>query len=100
MRQGAVTKEQKAEIKADLEKMDAVETVHFETVDEAYKHYQEQFGDSPMAGNITPDQMQESFRVKLDDPQKYKVVATAFAGRDGVQSVQDQRSILDNLSSS
>ncbi|MEU0129322.1 MULTISPECIES: permease-like cell division protein FtsX [unclassified Streptomyces] len=94
---GAVTADQKKEIKADLEKMEAVESVQFETVDEAYKHYQEQFGDSPMAGNITPDQMQESFRVKLDDPQKYKVVATAFAGRDGVQSVQDQRSILDNL---
>ncbi|ARF62042.1 MULTISPECIES: permease-like cell division protein FtsX [Streptomyces] len=94
---GAVTKEQKDQIKTDLEKMEAVETVHFETADEAYKHYQEQFGDSPMAGNITPDQMQESYRVKLDDPQKYKVVATAFAGRDGVQSVQDQRSILDQL---
>ncbi|MEU1794814.1 permease-like cell division protein FtsX [Streptomyces californicus] len=94
---GAVTKEQKDQIKIDLEKMEAVETVHFETADEAYKHYQEQFGDSPMAGNITPDQMQESYRVKLDDPQKYKVVATAFAGRDGVQSVQDQRSILDQL---
>ncbi|MFD4695459.1 permease-like cell division protein FtsX [Streptomyces sp. NPDC058463] len=94
---GAVTAQQKKEIEADLKKMDAVEKVSFETVDEAYKHYQEQFGDSPMAGNITPDQMQESFRVKLDDPQKYKVVATAFAGRDGVQSVQDQRSILDNL---
>ncbi|MFD9499092.1 permease-like cell division protein FtsX [Streptomyces sp. NPDC060035] len=94
---GAVTAQQKKEIEADLKKMDAVEKVDFETVDEAYKHYQEQFGDSPMAGNITPDQMQESFRVKLDDPQKYKVVATAFAGRDGVQSVQDQRSILDNL---
>ena len=40
---------------------------------------------------ITPDQMQESFRVKLKDPEKYKVVATAFAGRDGVQSVQDQK---------
>ena len=25
------------------------------------------------------------------------MVATAFAGRDGVQSVQDQRSILENL---
>ncbi|MFD9780150.1 permease-like cell division protein FtsX [[Kitasatospora] papulosa] len=95
---GAVTAEQKKEIKADLEKMEAVQKpVLFENVDEAYKHYQEQFGDSPMAGNITPDQMQESFRVKLKDPQKYKVVATAFAGRDGVQSVQDQRSILDNL---
>jgi cell division transport system permease protein len=94
---GAVTAEQKKEIEADLHKMDAVDTVTLESVDEAYKHYQEQFGDSPMAGNITPDQMQESFRVKLHDPKKYKVVATAFAGRDGVQSVQDQRSILDNL---
>ncbi|WP_299528034.1 permease-like cell division protein FtsX [uncultured Streptomyces sp.] len=94
---GAVTDEQKKEIKKDLDEMAAVDTVTFETVDEAYKHYQEQFGDSPMAGNITPDQMQESYRVKLHDPTKYKVVATAFAGRDGVQSVQDQRSILDNL---
>ncbi|WEH41574.1 permease-like cell division protein FtsX [Streptomyces sp. NBC_01218] len=94
---GAVTDAQKKEIEHDLKEMTAVDTVTFETVDQAYKHYQDQFGDSPMAGNITPDQMQESFRVKLKDPEKYKVVATAFAGRDGVQSVQDQRSILDNL---
>jgi cell division transport system permease protein len=94
---GAVTAEQKKEIEADLGKMEAVEKVSYESADQAYKHYQEQFGDSPMAGNITPDQMQESFRVKLHDPKKYKVVATAFAGRAGVQSVQDQRSILDNL---
>ncbi|WP_406494608.1 permease-like cell division protein FtsX [Streptomyces sp. NBC_00846] len=95
---GAVTAQQKKDIEADLGKMDnLVEKVTYESADQAYKHYQEQFGDSPMASNITPDQMQESFRVKLHDPKKYKVVATAFAGRDGVQSVQDQRSILDNL---
>ncbi|WP_326661661.1 permease-like cell division protein FtsX [Streptomyces sp. NBC_00385] len=94
---GAVTAQQKKEIEGDLKKMDVVDTVIYESSDQAYKHYQEEFGDSPMAGNITPDQMPESFRVKLDDPTKYKVVATAFAGRDGVQSVQDQRSILDNL---
>lgn len=94
---GAVTAQQKKEIEGDLNKMDVVDTVTYESSDQAYKHYQEEFGDSPMAGNITPDQMPESFRVKLDDPTQYKVVATAFAGRDGVQSVQDQRSILDNL---
>jgi len=94
---GAVTAQQKKEIESDLGKMDVVEKVIYESSDQAYKHYQEEFGDSPMAGNITPDQMPESFRVKLKDPTKYKVVATAFAGRDGVQSVQDQRSILDNL---
>ncbi|MDX3849061.1 permease-like cell division protein FtsX [Streptomyces sp. AK02-01A] len=94
---GAVTSEQEKQIEADLKKMDSVETVHHETADEAFKHYREQYGDTPIAPAITPDQMQESFRVKLKDPEKYQVVATAFAGRDGVQSVQDQRNILQNL---
>ncbi|MFE5634208.1 permease-like cell division protein FtsX [Streptomyces sp. NPDC056470] len=94
---GAVTAQQKEQIQADLKKMDIVETVHHESTDEAYKHYKEQYSDTAIASVITPDQMQESFRVKLDDPEKYKVVATAFAGRDGVESVQDQRGILQNL---
>lgn len=94
---GAVTSEQKKQIEADLDKMDIVETVHHESADEAYKHYREQYSDTPIASMITPDQMQESYRVKLQDPEKYKVVATAFAGRDGVESVQDQRGILQNL---
>ncbi|MFB7269924.1 MULTISPECIES: permease-like cell division protein FtsX [Streptomyces] len=94
---GAVTGEQKKQIETDLKKMDIVEKVHYETADEAYKHYKEKYGDSPIASSITPDQMPESFRVKLKDPEKYKVVATAFAGRDGVESVQDQRDILQNL---
>ncbi|WP_329119980.1 permease-like cell division protein FtsX [Streptomyces sp. NBC_01353] len=94
---GAVTTEQKEQIEADLQKMDIVETVHHESTDDAYKHYKEQYSDTAIASVITPDQMQESFRVKLHDPEKYKVVATAFAGRDGVESIQDQRNILQNL---
>ncbi|MGW7417231.1 permease-like cell division protein FtsX [Streptomyces sp. NPDC054863] len=94
---GAVTAEQKKQVETDLKKMDVVESVFHENADQAFKHYKEQFGNTAMANVITPDQMQESFRVKLKDPQKYKVVATAFAGRAGVQSVEDQRSILDQL---
>ncbi|MCX5391011.1 permease-like cell division protein FtsX [Streptomyces sp. NPDC006482] len=94
---GAVTGQQKEQIEADLEKMDLVESVHHESADEAFKHYKEQYSDTAIASVITPDQMQESFRVKLKDPEKYKVVATAVAGRDGVESVQDQRGILQNL---
>ena len=94
---GAVTQEQKDQIKTDLTKMSVVEKVSYESADQAYKHYKEQFGDSPLASSLTPDQMQESYRVKLKDPQKYKVIATAFDGRDGVQSVQDQKGVLDNL---
>ncbi|MCZ0988916.1 MULTISPECIES: permease-like cell division protein FtsX [Streptomyces] len=94
---GAVTEDQKKQILADLHKMSIVEKVAYESQDQAYKHYKEQFGNSPLASSLTPDQMQESYRIKLKDPQKYQVIATAFNGRDGVQSVQDQKGILDNL---
>ncbi|GGU68266.1 permease-like cell division protein FtsX [Streptomyces daghestanicus] len=94
---GAVTEDQKKQILADLDEMSVVQDVTYESQDEAYKHYKEQFGDSPLAASLTPDQMQESYRIKLKDPEKYQVIATAFDGRDGVQSVQDQKGILDNL---
>ncbi|MFF4259045.1 permease-like cell division protein FtsX [Streptomyces sp. NPDC001663] len=94
---GAVTEDQKKDILGDLKKMTVVQTITYESQDAAYKHYKEQFGDSPLASSLTPDQMQESYRIKLKDPQKYQVIATAFDGRDGVQSVQDQKGILDNL---
>jgi cell division transport system permease protein len=95
---GAVTAEEKAQIKADLDKMGSlIEKVSYESSDEAYKHYKDEFGDTPLARSLTPDQMPESYRIKLRDPEKYQVVATAFDGRDGVQSVQDQKGILENL---
>lgn len=94
---GAVTPEQKQAIQTELEKMELVDKVTYESADEAFKHYQEQYGHTALAASITPDQMQESLRVKLKDPEKYKVITTSFSGRDGVQSVEDQRNVLDSL---
>ncbi|UNS97305.1 permease-like cell division protein FtsX [Streptomyces tubbatahanensis] len=94
---GAVTSQQKQEIKTDLEKLDVVEKIYYESADEAYKHYKQDFKDSPLADSLTADQMQESYRVKLKDPTKYQVLQTAFSGRQGVQEVQDQRSLLENI---
>ncbi|MGP4001870.1 permease-like cell division protein FtsX [Streptomyces sp. 8N706] len=94
---GAVTADQKQEISTDLKNMPVVDTVQFETSDQAYKHYKEQFGDSPLASSLTPDQMQESFRIKLKDPEKYEVISSAFSSRPGVQEVQDQKGLLENL---
>ncbi|MGW0734233.1 permease-like cell division protein FtsX [Streptomyces sp. NPDC002851] len=94
---GAVTADQKETIEADLDKMPVVDNVIYESSDQAYKHYKEQFGDSPLVNSLTPDQMQESFRIKLKDPEKYQLIKSAFDGRDGVQSVEDQRKTVDNL---
>ncbi|MBT2481011.1 permease-like cell division protein FtsX [Streptomyces sp. ISL-94] len=96
-RKGAVTDEQKKQIEAELKQMSLVKSVAYESADEAYKHYQEQYGHTALASSITPDQMQESFRVKLKDPEKYKVVTSAFAGRDGIHTVDDQRQAIDAL---
>jgi cell division transport system permease protein len=94
---GAVTDDQKQAILADLKKLPIVEKVYFETAEGAYKNYEQQFKNSPMAASITPDQMQENYRVKLKDPTKFTVIASAFQGRPGVQSVEDQRAVLKNL---
>ncbi|MFH8410004.1 permease-like cell division protein FtsX [Streptomyces sp. NPDC018019] len=94
---GAATQQQKNDIKAELDRLPIVQSVTHESSDEAFKHYKEQFGDTPIAGLVTPDQFQESFRVKLKDPTKYEVIKSAFSERPGVQEVQDQRDTVEPL---
>ena len=59
--------------------------------------FKEQFKESAIADNVTADQMPESFRVKLKDPEQFAIVATAFAGRAGVEQVQDQKALLEKF---
>ncbi|MFI6980151.1 permease-like cell division protein FtsX [Embleya sp. NPDC050154] len=92
---GEVSNEQRDAIKAELSRMPLVEKTYQESKQEAFQHFKEQNKESPLSGSVTADQLPESFRVKLKDPTKYNVVASAFAGRPGVQSVQDQRKILE-----
>ncbi|CAB4928306.1 MAG: FtsX-like permease family protein [Actinobacteria bacterium] len=95
---GQITKAQTNQIKADLESLSpVVEQVYFESQAEAFARFQQQFKGSPLAENATVNQMPESFRVKLSDPTKYAVVASAFQGRPGVEDVRDQRQALDRL---
>ncbi|PNS43305.1 permease-like cell division protein FtsX [Gardnerella vaginalis] len=44
---------------------------------------------------LTAADMQDSLRLKLRNPMKYQVVSEVLSGRDGVESVVDQRQIFD-----
>jgi cell division transport system permease protein len=77
--------------------MPEVANVFYESKQQAYTRFKEQFKESAIADNVTADQMPESFRVKLKDPEKFPIVATAFAGRDGVEQVQDQKALLEKF---
>jgi len=94
----AVTAEQRQELQADLEAMPEVQTVFYESQEAAYEQFREQFEDSPeLVENVTADALPESFRVKLEDPTQFAVVAEAFSDRPGVEEVQDQKALLEGF---
>ena len=94
----AVTQAQRDQIKSDLESLrPLVQEIFYESKADAYARFQEQFKNSPIADNVSEGALPESFRVKLSDPTSYEVVASAFAGRPGIEQVNDQRQILDKF---
>ena len=94
---GEVSQAQRDQIQGDLRGMPEVANVFYESKQQAYTRFKEQFKESAIADNVTADQMPESFRVKLKNPEEFPIVATAFAGRDGVEQVQDQKALLEKF---
>jgi cell division transport system permease protein len=93
-----ITEQQKAALKAQLDQMrPLVKNVYYESEQQAYDRFQEQFRNSPLASNIRVGDIPQSFRVQLSDPTKYDVVVSAFQGAPGVGRVQDQQKTLDKL---
>lgn len=95
---GEVTQAQRAELETQLSSLKPlVQTVYYESKQESFQRFKEQFKSSAITENLKVEQMPESFRVKLSDPQKYQVIASAFQGAPGVEQVLDQRALLGNL---
>jgi cell division transport system permease protein len=94
---GVISSAQRLEIQNELQNMPVVANVYYESQSQAYARFQERFKDSAIAQNVTADQLPESFRVKLKDPQQFPVIVSAFSGRPGVDLVQDQRTILEKF---
>ena len=95
---GTVTAEQRANIETVLGSLaPTVQEIFYESSQDAYGKFQEQFAGSAILANISPDALPESFRVKLDDPANFEKVATALQSVQGVESIQDQRQLLDRF---
>ena len=91
-----VTQDQRTQIGKDLAATPQVEKLYYESKQEAYKRFKEQFKDSPdLVANVTPDALPESYRVKLENPKQFAVVASAFSDRPGVDTVQDLKKLLE-----
>ncbi len=93
----ATTQAQKDLIRKTLEDNPEVAPggVYFETKAQAFSEFQKAYEGNPIQDSLTVDQMQESFRVKLKNPEQYEGVVSAVVGLKGVQTVQDLRQYLD-----
>ena len=95
---GPATEEQKSQIRTELEALQPlVAEIFFESQQDAYNRFIERFKSSPISANVTPDQLPESFRIKLSNPQEFTTVVNQFLSRPGIEAVRDQRATLSRL---
>ncbi|GAA2178427.1 permease-like cell division protein FtsX [Brooklawnia cerclae] len=88
---------QRENIQTRLEQNVDVQEVFYESKQEAYDDYRRTYADSPLLDSLTVDQMQDSFRVKLKDPENYQGVVAEAQSLPGVQNVLDLHEVLDPI---
>jgi cell division transport system permease protein len=69
-----------------------------ETKDQAYQKFKTMFKDAPDLISATkPDALPESFRVQLKNPNQYNQVAAEYTGKDGIEEIVDQSTLLSKV---
>ncbi|WP_338892938.1 permease-like cell division protein FtsX [Rhodococcus sovatensis] len=88
-----------ATLRSELDQTPAVVSVEYLNRDDAVKDATERvFKDQPeLAELVSPDSFPASFKVKLSDPERFGVINDNFAGQPGVQSVLNQRDLVERL---
>ncbi|MGD9605949.1 MAG: permease-like cell division protein FtsX [Leucobacter sp.] len=74
-----------------------IEDFFFVDHDQAYAEFTKQFAGNPIVDITRPEQLNQTFWVKLEDPSRSAVIQETFTGIPGVQSISDQRSLLDRI---
>ncbi len=94
-----VTEEQRADIESRLTASAEVKDYLYESKEEAYERFKQQFSQQPeLVENTPPDALPESFRVEMVNPERYEVIAAEFPnGQNGVDQVRDEGDFLDRL---
>jgi cell division transport system permease protein len=93
-----ITDEQRDQLRRDLEDQPVVAQVFFESKQAAYERFQELFRDQPtLVESVDPDTLPASFRVRLENPALFGVIAEQFAAYPGVEEIVDQREVLNQF---
>ncbi|HXF56179.1 MAG TPA: permease-like cell division protein FtsX [Actinomycetota bacterium] len=81
-----------------LASMPEVASVRYESKQQAYERAKEIFRDQPeVIQNVEPDAFPASFRVKLADPEQFRVIQARLQGQPGIDDIVDHRQLLTRL---
>ncbi|MFC0007418.1 permease-like cell division protein FtsX [Micromonospora siamensis] len=93
-----VKPEQRTELETKLKGDSLVKTVDYVDKDEAYKRFQQMYQDAPdLVNAVKPDQLPESFRLTLVNPEQYKQIYSQYKDVEGVDEIVDQSKLLDKV---
>ena len=96
---GPATAAEIASIKSDLNNLPQVETVYYQSQEQAYQNFKQDFSQDPsFVSTVSQGDIPNSFEVKLKNPNAdFNVVAGTVQGRPGVDDIVDDQSILSNF---
>ncbi|GMA92054.1 cell division protein FtsX [Homoserinibacter gongjuensis] len=74
-----------------------VQKVTFETREDAFARFQEEFAGSPIVEIATLDAIAADFRIKLSNPDDSDIIIDSVSGMPGVDEVRDERALLQPI---
>ncbi|MEV0002289.1 permease-like cell division protein FtsX [Micromonospora sp. NPDC050980] len=90
--------EQREALDAKLKADPLVKDVEFVDKEQAYKRFQQMYADAPdLVNAVKADQLPESFRITLNDPQQYKQIYDQYKTAEGIDTIVDQSKLLDKV---
>ena len=93
---GPATTAEKAQIQSDLKALPQVQRVFYESQEQAYLHFKQDFSREPSFTNlVNKSEIPDSFQVKLRNAQTdFTIVAGTVQGRPGVDQIVNDSSLL------
>jgi cell division transport system permease protein len=93
---GPATAAEKAQIQSDLKALPQVQRVFYESQEQAYLHFKQDFSREPSFTNlVNKSEIPDSFQVKLRNAQTdFTIVAGTVQGRPGVDQIVNDSSLL------
>lgn len=92
-----ISKDNRVKVKEELEKINGVESVKYQTKDEAFDNMKESFGDEKELLEGVKNPLDDYFIVTIADSQEIKTLANSMKKIKGVIEVQYYEEIMENF---